>query len=59
VLLILYMIYYCIFGYFTVRMHGNYDQNKKNMGRTLPPYPNGWYIACKMEEVGNCAVKNI
>jgi cell division septal protein FtsQ len=44
---ILYLIYYLLMRYSTVKMEGNYDRSKKNIGKTLPPYPNGWYIACK------------
>lgn len=48
---VLYAVYYSIFRYFIVRMRGNYDISKKNLGRSLPPYPNGWYIACKSKEL--------
>jgi hypothetical protein len=44
---VLYLIYYLLMRYSTVKMEGNYDRSKKNIGKTLPPYPNGWYIACK------------
>ena len=48
---ILYALYYSVFKYFTVRMKGDYDTAKKNIGRSLPPYPNGWYIACKSKDL--------
>ncbi len=32
-------------------MDGRYDTKKKNLGKSLPPYPNGWYIACKSKEL--------
>jgi hypothetical protein len=47
ILAVSYLIYYHIFSYFNVHMKGNYDPNKKNIGKHLPPYPNGWYIACR------------
>ena len=47
----LYVIYYVVFHYFTVRMEGDYNSKKKNLGKSLPPYPNGWYIACKSKEL--------
>lgn len=46
-ILLAYFVYYYIFSYFTVKMKGDYDVSKKKIGRPLPPYPNGWYIACK------------
>lgn len=49
--IVLYAVYYAVFHYFTVRMEGDYDTKKKNLGRSLPPYPNGWYIACKSKEL--------
>jgi hypothetical protein len=48
---LVYLIYYWVFHYFTVRMDGRYDTKKKNLGKSLPPYPNGWYIACKSKEL--------
>ena len=49
--LIVYAVYYSIMSYYTVRMEGDYDTKKKNLGKSLPPYPNGWYIACKSKEL--------
>jgi hypothetical protein len=48
---IIYIIYYFIMNYYTVKMEGDYDPKKKNLGKSLPPYPNGWYIACKSKEL--------
>lgn len=48
---LLYLLYYWVFHYFTVRMDGCYDTKKKNLGKSLPPYPNGWYIACKSKDL--------
>ncbi len=57
--IIVYLIYYSVFRYFTVRMQGNYDISKKNVGKSLPPYPNGWYIACKSKDLAPGAVKSL
>jgi hypothetical protein len=56
---LLYVIYYAIFHYFTVRMEGDYNTKKKNLGKSLPPYPNGWYIACKSKELNVGQTKSI
>lgn len=58
-LAILYAIYYSIFRYFTVHMKGDYDISKKNIGRSLPPYPNGWYIACKSKDLLRGTTKSL
>ena len=58
-LLGLYVVYYRLMSYSTVRMSGDYPQRLKNMGRTLPPFPNGWYIACKSKEIGKGEIKAI
>lgn len=44
---VLYAVYLYYFKYHVVIMEGDYDAKLKNIGRTIPPYPNGWYIACK------------
>lgn len=54
-----YLVYYMVFSYFIAPFVGTYDTSKKNLGRTLPPYPNGWYIACKAKEVPLNTTKNI
>jgi hypothetical protein len=46
-ILITYLIYFKNFAYYKVEMKGQYDIKKKNIGNPLPPYPNGWYVACK------------
>jgi nitrite reductase/ring-hydroxylating ferredoxin subunit len=58
-IVILYSVYYSIFSYFTVRMRGDYDIYKKNIGRSLPPYPNGWYIATKSKDLSPSTTKTI
>lgn len=32
-------------------MRGDYDTKLKNIGKTIPPFPNGWYIACKSSQL--------
>jgi hypothetical protein len=32
-------------------MKGDYNTKLKNIGKTLPPFPNGWYIACKSKDI--------
>ena len=54
-----YLLYYFIFSYFIVPFVGNYDITKKNIGKTLPFYPNGWYVACKSKELPIDTAKNI
>ena len=49
--LIFYIVYLIIFKYHKVYMRGNYDTKLKKIGRTIPPFPNGWYIACKSKEL--------
>jgi cholesterol 7-dehydrogenase len=34
-------------------MKGDYETSKKNIGKVLPPYPNGWYIICKGKDLKN------
>ena len=50
-LIIIYVLYLAIFKYFKVIMSGNYDTKLKKIGRTIPPFPNGWYIVCKSSEL--------
>ncbi len=37
--------------HFIVRMEGKYNPKKKNIGKPIPPYPNGWYIVCESNNV--------
>jgi cholesterol 7-dehydrogenase len=32
-------------------MKGNYDIKRKKIGKVVPPYPNGWFIACKSDKL--------
>lgn len=56
---LLYALYHLLMHYSTVKMEGSYDKSKKNIGKTLPPYPNGWYIACKSKELKPNETKSI
>jgi cholesterol 7-dehydrogenase len=58
-IVLLYLLYYYLFSYYIVRMQGDYDVSKKNLGKSLPPYPNGWYIACKAQELLPATTKPI
>jgi hypothetical protein len=40
-------------------LKGEYDTSRKNMGRPLPPHPNGWYVMCRSDELKNGDVKSI
>ena len=48
---ILYALYKWALGYAIVEMRGDYNQKSKHIGRTLPPFPNGWYVACKSKDL--------
>lgn len=48
-LLLLYFLYRLYFKHITFRCVGSYDQKLKNIGRPLPSYPNGWYVAVRSE----------
>ena len=32
-------------------MKGDYNIKLKKIGKTIPPYPNGWFIVCKSKEL--------
>jgi cholesterol 7-dehydrogenase len=40
-------------------MKGDYDVSKKTLGKSLPPYPNGWHIACKAKELSVATTKSV
>lgn len=48
---IAYGVYLYFFKYHAVIMAGDYDTKLKNIGKTIPPFPNGWYIVCKSREI--------
>ena len=41
----LYLAYYCYFYNILFEIKGKYDTKNKHIGKVLPPYPNGWYVA--------------
>jgi cholesterol 7-dehydrogenase len=44
VLLILYVLYYKKYGFYIFKQKEQYTQKKHRIGKTLPPYPNGWFV---------------
>ena len=46
-----YALYYYLFAYFVVQWKTKEGNSARKIGRTVPPYPNGWYIACKSQEL--------
>lgn len=51
VLIVLYALYLYNFKYHEVLVEGDYNSKVKDIGRTIPPYPNGWYIVCKAKDI--------
>lgn len=49
--IVLYIIYYCKFREAEFLINPKYDIKKKKMGKPLPPYPNGWYVACHSKDL--------
>jgi hypothetical protein len=43
--LAIYALYYYYFNGILFEIKGTYNQKKKHLGKALPPYPNGWYVA--------------
>jgi hypothetical protein len=41
----LYVVYYCKLREPEFVIKPRYDVKKKKIGKPLPPYPNGWYVA--------------
>ena len=48
-----------IFNGIVFRVKGNYDQKLKNIGRPLPAYPNGWYVAIHSKDLCKGKVENV
>lgn len=46
-----YAVYLLVFKYHKVIMKGYYNTKLKKIGRTIPPFPNGWFIVCKSAEL--------
>lgn len=51
VLILFYGVYLYYFKYHEVIVKGNYNAKLKNIGKTIPPYPNGWFIVCKSQDI--------
>jgi hypothetical protein len=49
----LYILYRSIFKGKVFKVSGNYDQKLKNIGRPLPAYANGWYVAMRSNNLEN------
>lgn len=58
-LLLLIILYYRKFREFKLCYKTDYDVTKKKIGRTLPPHPNGWFVACRSNDLNKGDVKNI
>lgn len=43
--IVLYILYYSRFREAEFVIKPKYDHKKKKLGKPLPPYPNGWYVA--------------
>lgn len=43
--IVLYIAYYCKYREAKFLIKPQYDIKKKKIGKPLPPYPNGWYVA--------------
>ena len=51
VALVLYVCYRFIFNGTIYRIKGVYDQKLRNIGKPLPSFPNGWYVALRSNEL--------
>ena len=43
--IVLYILYYSKYREAEFVITPKYDQKKKKIGKPLPPFPNGWYVA--------------
>lgn len=50
-MIVLYLIYRSIFKGIVFKTTGVYDVKQKKIGRPLPPYPNGWYVASRSKDL--------
>jgi cholesterol 7-dehydrogenase len=46
-----YLIYYKKYGFYVFIQKNNYTQGKHRMGKTLPAYPNGWFVIMESSEL--------
>jgi hypothetical protein len=51
VLILFYGVYLYHFKYHQVIVKGDYNTKLKNIGKILPPFPNGWFIVCKSQDI--------
>jgi hypothetical protein len=58
-LTLLYIAYLFVFKGAIFKSVGNYDQRVKNIGRPLPPYPNGWYIVLHSKDLQKGKVESV
>ena len=52
-LFLLYFLYRWYFKGITFNFEAKYDKKLKNIGKTLPPYPNGWFVAMNSKDLQN------
>lgn len=58
-LTLLYLIYVLKYRHPYFLFKGEYDVSKKNIKKTPPPYPNGWYNAAKSKDLPPGGVKAV
>jgi hypothetical protein len=51
VIILVYLLYRVYFKGIIFSTRGDYDAKRKNIGNPLPPYPNGWYVACRTSDL--------
>lgn len=56
---LLYLVYFLRYRKPHILFKGEYDIGKKNIRKTPPPYPNGWYNAAKSNELVVGGVKPV
>ena len=54
-----YAVYKWYMHYIIIYMKGDYDIGRKHIGKTVPNYPNGWYIACRSKQLTKGVTKAI
>lgn len=57
--LIAYLLYYIKFRAPHFLIEATSQHKKKNIGRPLPPYPNGWYCVSKSSSLRKGEVKSV
>lgn len=56
--MLIYLLYRWFFNGIVYRTKGP-KHERKNMGRPLPPYPNGWFVVAHSESLKNGQSKNV